>query len=140
MSHDPWFLRNLAPDVVLAGSVMNTSLRGAEAVAAQVRIVVGLYRDFTLVYEYSQGNRHVNEYTAVVEGRKLTGVGTFHVNDQGQVDEIVVNHRPLSAALTVSRLLGEALGETRDRDEFYRPDGQTHNDLVEYTEMHPREL
>ncbi|HEX4360577.1 MAG TPA: hypothetical protein VH141_23800 [Pseudonocardia sp.] len=140
MSHDPWFLRNLAPDVVLAGSVMNGSLRGAEAVAAQIRAVIGLYRDFASVYELELGNRRVNEYTAVVEGRKLTGVGTFHLNDRGQVDEIVVNHRPPSGALTVSRLLGEALGTERDRDEFYHPDGQTHEDLIKYTETHPREL
>lgn len=108
--------------------------------AAQIRVVVGLYRDYTTVYELEQGNRRVNEYTAVVEGRKLTGVGTFHLNDRGQVDEIVVNHRPLSAALTVSRLLGEALDPGRDRHEFYHPDGQTHEDLIKYAEAHPREL
>ena len=52
--------------------------------------------------------------------------------------------QPLSAALTVSRLLSEALGadrdRDRDRDEFYHPDGQTHEDLIKYTETHPREL
>jgi hypothetical protein len=138
MSDDPWFLRNLAPDVVLAGAVMNGSLRGADAVRAQIRTVISFYRDFTTVYEGEFGDRRVSEYTAVVEGRPLTGVGTFHLNAKGQVDEIVVNHRPLSAALTVSRLLGEAVAADRDPDEFYR--GQTHEDLVKYTETHVREL
>ncbi|MEV0039789.1 hypothetical protein [Streptomyces sp. NPDC050804] len=142
MSQDPWFLRDLAPDVVLAGSVMNGSLRGAEAVRAQIRAVLGLYREFTPVWEGEFGDRRMNEYTAVVDGRPVTGVGVFHINDQGQVDEIVVNHRPLSAALTVSRLLGEALAGDpgRDRDEFYRPDGQTYEDLIRYAETHGREL
>jgi hypothetical protein len=140
MPDDPWFLRNLAPDVVLAASAMNGSLRGAEAVRAQIRTVIGFYRDFTPVYEGEFGDRRVNEYTAVVEGRPLTGIGTFHINEHGQVDEIVVNHRPLSAALTVSRLLGESLTGDRDRDEFYHPDGQTHEDLLKYSDNHAREL
>lgn len=143
MPDDPWFLENLAPDVVLAGAVMNGSLRGADAVRAQIRTVISFYRDFTTVYEGEFGDRRVSEYTAVVEGRPLAGVGTFHVNDKGQVDQIVVNHRPLSAALTVSRLLGEAISGRpgRDRDEFYRPDdGQTHEDLIAYIDNHGREL
>jgi len=119
---------------------MNGSLRGAEAVAAQIRTVVGFYRDFKSVYFGEFGDRRVNEYTAVVEGRPLTGVGTFHLNAQGQVDEIVVNHRPLSAALTVSRLLGESPSGQRHRDEFYHPDGQSHEDLLEYADTHWREL
>jgi len=143
MPNDPWFLKNLAPDAVLAGAVMNGSLRGADAVRAQIRTVITFYRDFTTVYEGEFGDRRVIEYTALVEGRPLTGVGTFHLNDKGQVDQVVINHRPLSAALTVSRLLGEAVSGQpgRDRDEFYRPvDGQTHEDLIEYTDNHDREL
>jgi hypothetical protein len=140
MPGDPWFLKNLAPDVVLAGAVMNGSLRGADAVRAQIRTVVGFYRDFTTVYEGEFDDRRVHEYTAVVEGRPLTGVGTFHLNEKGQVDEIVVNHRPLSAALTVSRLLGEATTGLpgRDRDEFYQD--QSYQDLMKYAETHGREL
>jgi hypothetical protein len=140
MSEDPWFLRNLAPDVVLAGAVMNGSLRGAEAVTAQIRTVVSLYKDYKLVYTGEFDDRRVQEYTAVVDGRPLNGVGTFHINGQGQVDEIVVNHRPLSAALTVSRLLGEKLGDGRERDEFYHPDAQTYDDLLAYADSHVREL
>jgi hypothetical protein len=137
MAQDPWFLNNLAPDVVLAGSVMNGSLRGAEAVRAQIRAVIGLYRNFTPVYEGELEDRRVSEYTAVVDGRPLTGVGTFHLNEKGQVDEIVVNHRPLSAALTVSRLLGEALAAEGECDEFYHPDGQSYSDLIGFAETHP---
>lgn len=140
MAADPWFLRDLAPDVVLAGVVMNSSLRGADAVREQIRTVIGFYRDFTLVYEGEFGDRRVNEYTAVVEGRPVTGIGTFHLNEKGQVDEIVVNHRPLSAALTVSRLLGESEIGRRHRDEFFHPDGQTYADLLRYADTEGREL
>ncbi|MEA5363560.1 hypothetical protein VA596_28790 [Amycolatopsis sp., V23-08] len=138
MPDDPWFLRDLAPDVLLAGSIMNGSLRGADAVTRQIRTVVGFYRDFTPRYRHDVGDRTVLEYTATVDGRPITGVGTFHRNEAGQVDEIVVNHRPLSALLTLSRLVGESMG--RDRDEFFHGEPQTHDDLVRYAEGHRREL
>ncbi|GLY43409.1 hypothetical protein Amsp01_094320 [Amycolatopsis sp. NBRC 101858] len=140
MPDDPWFLRDLAPDVLLAGSIMNGSLRGADAVAEQIRTVIGFYRDYTPRYRLEVGDRTVQEYTATVDGRPITGVGTFHVNEAGQVDEIVVNHRPLSALLTLSRLLGEsAIGE-RARDEFFHADGQTHQDLLDHADKAGREL
>jgi hypothetical protein len=139
MSSDPWFLQNLAPDVLLEGVVMNGRLRGADAVRAQVRTVIGFYSDFTPVWEGEFGDRRVSEYSALVEGRRVTGIGTVHVNDLGQVDHIVVDHRPLSAALTVSRLLGETLGAERERDEFFHVEGQTYGDLVAYAEKHGAE-
>jgi hypothetical protein len=109
-------------------------------VREQIRTVIGLYRDFTPVYEGEFGDRRVMEYTALVEGRPLTGVGTFHLNDRGEVDEVVVNHRPLSAALTVSRLLGRSLPGDRDRDEFYRPQDQTYEEMLAFSDKHGREL
>jgi hypothetical protein len=131
---DPWFLEILAPDVVLEGVVMNGPLRGAEAVTEQIRTVVGLYTGYTPVYEFEAEGRRVTEYTATVDGRPVSGTGIVHVNDEGRVDHILVNHRPLSAALTVSRLLGEsAMGQKRDADEFYRTNGQTYDDLLAFT-------
>ncbi|MEU0093551.1 hypothetical protein [Kribbella sp. NPDC006257] len=42
---------------------------------------------------------------------------------------------PLSAALTISRLLGEsAIGRHRDPDEFYRPSEQSYEDLLAYAD------
>ena len=35
------------------------------------------------MYSGEFGDRRVNEYTAVVEGRPLSGVGTFHLNAEG---------------------------------------------------------
>jgi hypothetical protein len=137
---DPWFLSKLAPDVLLAGTIMNTSVRGPEAVTAQVRAVVGHFSDYTPVYEFEHDGRRVTEYTAVVDERPISGTGIVHVNAEGVVDEIVINHRPLSAALTLSRLVAETLGEAREHDEFFHPEGQSYNDLVKYTETHPPEL
>ncbi|MFI5712270.1 hypothetical protein [Kribbella sp. NPDC051620] len=132
---DPWFLKILAPDVVLEGVVMNGRLQGADAVTEQIRTVVGLYVGYTPVYEFEAEGRRVTEYTATVDGRPVRGTGIVHVNDAGQVDQIVVNHRPLSAALTVSRLLGESpMGQRRDADEFYRPSDQSYEDLLAFTE------
>ncbi len=136
----PWFLENLAPDVTLSGVVMNAVVHGPERVREQVRTVGSFYQDYKLVYELRLDDRAVHEYTAMVEGRPVTGVGTVHLNAEGQVDEIVVNHRPLSAALTVSRLLGESAIGQRNRDEFFHPEAQTYEDLLAYADKTTRQL
>lgn len=113
---------------------MNAPLRGAEPVTEQIRTVVSLYTDYKPVYEFEAEGRRVTEYTATVDGRPVSGTGIVHVNADGLVDHIVVNHRPLSAALTVSRLLGESpMGQERDADEFYRVSGQNLDGLIAFT-------
>ncbi|MEU4667881.1 hypothetical protein AB0F91_07905 [Amycolatopsis sp. NPDC023774] len=75
---DPWFFPCQSPDVHLAGTILDGVLRGAEAVKTHVR------------------------------GYTIFGTGTFHFDERGESDEIVVNHRSLVAALV---LAGPAAGE-----------------------------
>jgi hypothetical protein len=96
-----------------------------------VEAVIGVLHGYAPVFEIEAGDRRVQEYTATVDGQPVKGVATFRLTEDGLVDEFVVNHRPLSAALTISRLVGEALGQ--QDDEFYRPTGQTYDDLVTFS-------
>ncbi|WP_329391518.1 hypothetical protein [Streptomyces sp. NBC_01716] len=94
------FTDNLADDVTLEGAVMNGVLQGCDAVRAQLGVVSGFYRDRVDRFSFDADSYHVEEYTAVVDGRPIKATATMHRNEQGEVDAVVVNHRPLSAALT----------------------------------------
>ncbi|WP_243869122.1 hypothetical protein [Streptomyces liangshanensis] len=129
------FTDNLAEDVTLEGSVMNAVLKGREAVLAQLAVVSQFYSDRVDHFSFDAGEYHVEEYEAVVAGRPIKATATMRRNADGKIDAVVVNHRPLSAALTFSRLLAEsAIGAQSDPDRFYRPEGQAYQDLLAYTD------
>ncbi|MGW4486705.1 hypothetical protein ACWEOE_23015 [Amycolatopsis sp. NPDC004368] len=107
---EPWFFSRLAPGVRLAGTILDDVLQGPEAVKTQVRAVVASYDDGPAFrYRADFGDRHVEEYTAQVRGHTIHGTATFHFDEHGEIDEIVVNHRPLTAALTLAGLVGGAI-------------------------------
>ena len=103
---EPWFFSRLSPDVRLAGTILEGVLRGPEAVKTQVRAVGACYSGMTVRYRLDAGDRHVEEYTAQVRGHTIFGTGTFHFDERGEIDEIVVNHRPLGSALVLAGLVG----------------------------------
>jgi len=129
------FKDNLAEDVALEGPVMNGVLRGRDAVLAQLAVVSRFYRDRVDAYAFDHGDYHVEEYSAIVADRPIIATATMHRDADGKIDHVVVNHRPLSAALTFSRLIAEsAIGAAAHPDRFYRPEGQTYRDLLAYTD------
>lgn len=129
------FRDNLAEDVTLEGAAMNGVLRGRDAVLAQLGVVIGFYRDRVDEFSFDHGDYHVEEYAAVVAGRPIKATATMHRNAEGKIDAVVVNHRPLSAALTFSRLIAESpIGAEWDVNRFCRPEGQTYQDLLDYTD------
>ncbi|WP_066948675.1 hypothetical protein [Streptomyces lushanensis] len=129
------FKDNLAEDVTLEGAAMNGVLRGREAVLAQLGVVIGFYHDRVDEFSFDHGDYHVEEYAAVVAGRPIKATATMHRNAEGKIDAVVVNHRPLSAALTFSRLIAESpIGAEGDVNRFYRPERQTYQDLLDYTD------
>ncbi|QYN18153.1 hypothetical protein [Amycolatopsis sp. DSM 110486] len=103
---DPWFFSRLLPGVRLAGTILDGVLRGPEAVKAQVRAVGACYSGMTVRWHLDAGDRQAEEYAAQVRGHTIFGTGTFHFDERGEIDEIVVNHRPLGAALVLAGLVG----------------------------------
>ncbi|MER7245596.1 hypothetical protein [Kribbella sp. NPDC000426] len=132
------FKDNLAENVTLEGPVMNGVLHGREAVLAQLAVVSQFYRDRLELFSFDHGDYHVEEYSAVVAGRPLKATATMHRNSEGQIDSVVVSHRPLAAALTFSRLIAEStIGAAADPHRFYRPEEQTYDDLLAYADAQP---
>ena len=109
----PAWLDNLADDVTLEASAMDGAAQGAEAVRAIVVAAKTLYEYQELNFAGDYGdNGFLEDYTTQVRGEPLGVVGVVTRNAAGQTQHIVVNHRPRSSLLLVSRLLGEKFAGT----------------------------
>lgn len=109
----PWWLDNLADDVTLEASAMDGAAQGAEAVRSIVVAVKTLYEYQEISYAgpYGDGG-FIEEYTTQIHGEPLGVAGLVTRNAAGQAQHIVVNHRPRSSLLFLSRLMGEKLAGT----------------------------
>ena len=104
----PVWLDKLADDVTLEASAMNGAAQGAEAVRSIVVTVKGLYEYQELNFAGDYGDSgFLEDYTTHVRGEPLGVVGVISRNAAGETQHIVVNHRPRSSLLLLSRLLGE---------------------------------
>jgi hypothetical protein len=109
----PLWLDKLADDVTLEASAMNGAALGAEAVRSIVVTAKGLYEYQELNFAGDYGdNGFLEDYTTQIRGEPLGVVGVITRNAAGQTQHIVVNHRPRSSLLLLSRLLGEKFAGT----------------------------
>jgi len=109
----PAWLDNLADDVTLEASAMDGAAQGAEAVRSIVVAAKTLYEYQELNFAGDYGdNGFLEDYTTQVRGEPLGVVGVVTRNAAGETQHIVVNHRPRSSLLLVSRLLGEKFAGT----------------------------
>jgi hypothetical protein len=109
----PEWLDNLADDVTLEGSVLNGTVRGAEAVRTLLAYARTLYeyQEFSFAGPYGD-NGFLEDYTSQVRGEPIGSVVTVTRDAAGQATHIVVNHRPLSSLLLFSRLMAEKFADT----------------------------
>ncbi len=109
----PVWLDSLADDVTLEASAMDGAAQGAEAVRSIVLAVKALYEYQEINYAGPYGdNGFLEDYTTQVRGEPLGVVGVVTRNAAGETQHIMVNHRPRSSLLLLSRLMGEKLAGT----------------------------
>jgi hypothetical protein len=109
----PVWIDNLADDVTLEASAMDGAAQGAEAVRTIVLAVKSLYEYQEINYAGPYGdNDFIEDYTTQIRGEPLGVIGVVYRNANGQTQHIVVNHRPRSSLLLLSRLMGEKLAGT----------------------------
>jgi hypothetical protein len=115
----PWWLGNLAGDVTGEGAFMQGAAQGAEAVRSIVTYARELYeyQEFSFHDDYG-GNGFLEDYTTQVRGEPTGVIVTVTRNAAGQTQHLVVNHRPRSSMLLVSRLLGENFAGTPQAKHF----------------------
>jgi hypothetical protein len=109
----PWWFDKLADDVTLEASAMQGAAHGAEAARSILVAAKSLYeyQELNFVGDYGD-DRFMEDYTTKVQGEPLGVVGLVTRNAAGQAQHVVVNQRPRSSVLLVSRLLGEKLAGT----------------------------
>jgi hypothetical protein len=109
----PVWLDNLADDVTLEASAMDGAAQGPEAVRSIVLAVKSLYEYQEISYAGPYGdNEFLEVYTTQIRGEPLGVAGVVTRNGAGETQHIVVNHRPRSSLLLLSRLMGEKLADT----------------------------
>ena len=119
----PVWLDKLADDVTLEASAMDGAAQGPEAVRSIILAVKALYeyQDINFTGDYGD-NGFIEDYTTQIHGEPLGVIGVVTRNAAGETQHIVVNHRPRSSLLLLSRLMGEKLAGTPYAKYFLAPE------------------
>ncbi|MBF6173979.1 nuclear transport factor 2 family protein [Nocardia blacklockiae] len=98
----------LADDVVFISPVAFRPYPGKAITAAIIRGVLRVFEDFRYVREIADpdGRDAALVFEATVGGKRLTGCDFVRLNDAGEVAELMVMVRPLSAANAVAEAMG----------------------------------
>ncbi|MDT5080641.1 MAG: hypothetical protein QOJ80_5278 [Mycobacterium sp.] len=134
LDYYPHWLDNLADDVILQGAVFNGELRGAEQVGKMLSFARSLYAFQDFRFFGMRGDLFLEDYRSRIRGSEAyhpSGVEIYnfvvvYFNDAGETSQLVMNHRPQSAALLFSSLLTEHFGDAFDPNLFYGGDVSAH--------------
>ena len=130
LDYYPHWLDNLADDVILQGAVFNGELRGAAEVGKMLSFARSLYAFQDFRFYGMRGDLFLEDYRSRIRGTEAyhpTGVEIYnfvvvYFNDEGETSQLVMNHRPQSAALLFSSLLTKHFGDVFDPSLFYDGD------------------
>jgi hypothetical protein len=115
----PAWLDKLAEDVTLEASAMNGAAQGPDAVRSIILAVKSLYEYQDINFTGDYGDKFfIEDYTTQVQGKPFGVMGVVTRNAAGETQHIVVNQRPRSSLLLVSRLLGEKFAGTPNAKYF----------------------
>jgi xanthine dehydrogenase molybdopterin-binding subunit B len=108
----PWWLDNLADDVIGDGAAFEHPAQGADAVRMIVLAARDLYDQHKVSFIGDYDDRFLEEYTCQIRGEPTSAVVTVTRDNAGNAQQIVVNHRPLRSVLLFARLMEEKLTGT----------------------------
>jgi hypothetical protein len=116
----PAWLRNLADDVTLEGSMMDGAVLGPDAVQEILVYIRSLYWDQEFSFAGPVGEEtFLEDYTARIEGEPIACLVLITFNAAGQTQHIVGNYRPRNSLLLLSRLVGERFAGTPYGGHFF---------------------
>ena len=109
----PAWLKNLAKDVTIEGSLLDGAALGPDAVRTIIGAIRTLYEHqaFNFAGAY-RDNGWLEDYTAQVAGEPIGCAVLITSNAAGQTEHVAANYRPRSSLLLLSRLVGEKLAGT----------------------------
>lgn len=107
----------LAEDVVFTSPVVFKPYLGKAFTAAILRAVDEVFTDFRYLREMTSddGRDHALVFEAKVGDRKINGCDFLHMNEAGEIDDLMVMVRPLSATQALAAAMG-ARFEQIDRE------------------------
>jgi hypothetical protein len=109
----PAWLDNLADDVTGEGPAWDGAIHGVQAVHEVVVAAREIYEFQDFQYAGRCGtNSFLEDYTSAVRGIPLYVIVLVVFNAAGQAGRLVVNHRPRSAVLELSRAMLERFAGT----------------------------
>ena len=115
----PVWLDNLVDDVTSEGAAMSGAAQGVETVRSIVVTARTVYEGQEFNYAGPYGDDgFVEGYTTHVRGEPTGVVVTVTRNAAGKAQHLVVNDRPRSSVLLVSRLMGEKFAVTPIAEQF----------------------
>ena len=103
----------LSPDVVFRSPAVHAPYVGRDTVQVVLAAVVQVFEDFHYVSHLVSGEDEVLRFNARVGGRDVDGVDLVTYDDEGQVTELSVMIRPLSALNAVRDAMAAQLGLTQ---------------------------
>lgn len=113
----------LAADVRLQASALVKPVIGRDLVKAVMAGASAGYEHLVFIDQAKNGKRTWLEWEArTFSGLELSGVTVLTMNDNDQITEISIHHRPLLALLKFSAELGDRVKDKVDRSHFYQPD------------------
>jgi SnoaL-like domain len=99
----------LAPDAVLRSPVSFKPFEGREAVAELFGILLETFEDFRYTDEFEAHGKAALVFRARVGDRELEGLDLFRFDGEGQIAELTVMVRPLSAVIALAEAVGPKL-------------------------------
>jgi hypothetical protein len=128
LTYYPHWLDNLADDVILQGAVFNGELCGAKQVGTMLSFARSLYAFQDFRFYGMRGELFLEDYRSEIRGGEIYRPGGVEIynfvvvyfNEAGQTSQLVMNHRPQSAALMFSSLLAKHFGDDFGPSLFYR--------------------
>ncbi|RQR88829.1 MULTISPECIES: hypothetical protein [unclassified Burkholderia] len=108
----PRWLARLAENATLEATVLRHPIDGRADILSVIKHAVSLYEFQQHAYKGMIGNElYLESYRSRINGVAIETVVVAHMNEQGDTDSVVINHRPLDAALLFSQLMRERVDE-----------------------------
>ncbi|MFM0088806.1 hypothetical protein PQR46_17975 [Paraburkholderia sediminicola] len=112
----PLWLAKLAENATLEATVLKRPVEGRADILSVIKHAVSLYEFQHHSYKGEIGNGlYIESYRSQIQGMPIETVLVAHLNERGEADSVVINHRPLKAAQLFSNLMWERVDE-RFRD------------------------
>jgi hypothetical protein len=114
----PLWLTRLAKDATLEATVLKRPVEGRDDILSVIRHAVSCYEFQHHSYKGEIGNGlYMESYRSQIQGVPIETLLVAHLNEAGEADSVVINHRPLGAAMLFSKLMWERVDE-RFRDRY----------------------